>query len=214
MIPAHAIKLVFAGTLQGGEVFAHSLWVDFGSQPSQSDLNTFVTNCYLTFNAQVGITGVKSSLPNTTAYATVTGYAYDGAHSNAVLVSPPTAITCTGTAGTGLPNQCALVMSLLTGIPGRSFRGRTYLPACQSSSLAATGQVGSSTVDTFANAWAGFINGMEAGGGGSPAVKFVVASAAKGVLTEVVNVQIDSRLDVQRRRAFKQLVTYKKTVSV
>jgi len=214
MFPAHAVKQVFSGTTQGGEVFAHSLWFDFGSQPSQADLDNFCATSRLTFNSQVGITAVKSALPNTTAYTNLTLYSYAGGP-NADLVSQNgVALACTGTASNALPDQLCMVMSILTGIPGRSFRGRSYLPACAAASLATTGQAGSGTCDTFANAWAGYINGMQAGGGGTPAVTLVVASAARSLMTPAILVSVDSRLDTQRRRSAKQVVTYKKQVAV
>lgn len=213
-IPAHAVKAVFAGNIQGGEVFAHSLWWDFGSQPSQTDLNTLLTNMRLTFNSQIGVTGVKSNLPTTTAYTSLTLYSYAGGAHADLVAGPDTGVSCTGTGSAALPNQICMVMSLLTGIPGRSNRGRSYLPGPAIVNLVSTGQAGSSGTTSIITAWAAFVNGMEAGGGGSPAIKLVVASAVRGTLTEVTTLQIDSKLDVQRRRSFKQVVGFKLQASV
>lgn len=206
-IPAGAVKMVFAGTLQGGEVFAHSLWFDHGSTPTQTQLDACQGFALTTFNSVLGTSAIKAQFPTTTSYKTLTLYSYAGGP-NADHVSGPGAFAAwVGTGTNSLPNQCSTVLSLLTGTPGRAFRGRTYLPGMGQSQMASTGQWGSASITALGNAWQSYLAGIKAGGGGADPLNPSVMSASRSVLTHLTGFSFDSRVDIQRRRAFKQVVT-------
>lgn len=205
--PAGAVKLVFAGTLSGGEKFAHTFWVDNGAAPDQSTLGLILQQAVLTFNAQIGVAAVKALFPTSTSYLTCTAYSYAGGP-NADLVAGPTALAAwVGAGANALPNQCSFVLSLRTPQPGRSFRGRSFLPGPHAGTLSAAGQLSAGTVNTVGNAWKAWMQGVAAGGAGFPATPVIVASATRSLKTHVTHFGIDTRLDVQRRRADKQAVT-------
>jgi len=213
-IPARCIKLTFKGNLQGGEVFAHSLYFQQGTQPTQAELNAWVTNAATTFNSLIGTSTIKSFYPTTTSYLTVTAYSYAGGPAADLVAGPANLATFVGTGSNSLPNQCASVISVLTGIPGRSFRGRFYLPGPQTGALATTGQIGSASITPLLNGWASFCLGMETGGLGQPAGVFGVVSATRTQFTAATQLRMDSRVDVQRRRGNKQVVTNSQLASV
>ncbi|AXH79423.1 MAG: hypothetical protein [Circular genetic element sp.] len=109
----------------------------------------------------------------------------------------------TAAAGVPLPNQCALVVTLLTGQAGRAYRGRSYFPAPAAASLDAFGQCPAAALNTLASAWASFFQGML---DDTPPLTPVVASALHGVNTNIENLRIDSRYDTQRRRTASSVV--------
>lgn len=213
-VPAHAIKCVFKGAMQGGEVFNHSLWFDYGAQPTQLQLDSLNGVVASTFNTSLNTTAVKANFPTTMTYNTVTSYSYAGGPHVDRVSGPLSLATWIGTGASALPNQCAMVMSIKTGTPGRSFRGRIYLPAPAAGAISSTGQVGNTTINSIGNAWISFLTGMAAGGGGVPVLHLQVVSATRGVMTSGVSLLIDSRLDVQRRRANKQAVSQVNAFSI
>jgi len=205
--PAGAVKVIFDGITQGGEVFAHSFWFDAGTAPTQTDLELFRTAAKLTFDSILGTTAIKALFPTTTSYKNVNAYSYAGGPNVDRVAGKQALATWVGTSSSGLPNQCAMVLSLITGVPGRSFRGRSYLPGPGTGQLSSTGQISASTITALGTAWQGWVNGMQAGGGGTPAWTAIVASATRNAKTPLIDLGFDTRMDVQRRRAAKQVVT-------
>jgi len=207
MIPAGSVKVVFSGTTQGGEVFAHSFWFDAGAAPSQGDLENFRTQAKLTFDSVLGTAPIKALFPISTSYKSVIAYSYAGGTTVDKTAGSQSLATWVGTSSNALPNQCAVVLSLQTGVPGRSFRGRSYLPGVGQGQTGVTGQLSPATITALGTAWQGWVNGMQAGGGGFPGWPAIVMSATRSAKTQLINLGLDSRLDVQRRRAAKQVVT-------
>lgn len=207
-IPVGSVKLVFAGNLQGGEKFAHGFWFNAGATPiSQSQLDANLAGATLTFNTQLGTAAIKALYPTTTTYNTITAYSYAGGPNVDLVSGPATPTAWAGTAGGAMPNQICIVMSLRSGNPGRSFRGRSYLPGLQNTAIGNDGQLVAANRTTLGNAWKAFLQGVAAGGGGTTAMPPIIMSAARSAKTPMLTFQIDSRMDVQRRRAAKQIVT-------
>lgn len=136
----------------------------------------------------------------------------DGKESAVALIQLGTAI-----AGQGDPvhdAQTAIVVSLLTGRPGGSNRGRIYLPA-QGVPLA-DGRASAnftSQLATAAGTWVQSI-GDAANNFSGPATQdtSVCIASSKGFLAVVTSVRVGNRLDSQRRRAESQDEVYSSAV--
>lgn len=103
-----------------------------------------------------------------------------------------------GTGGaTALPSNAAAVISFRTGLAGRAYRGRAYIPGLTTAS--ATGSTLSNTylaaLQSLANNVIFFTNAS-----GSTPVQAVVASFVNQVLTPMITFVIDSAVDSMRRR--------------
>lgn len=98
------------------------------------------------------------------------------------------------------PFQSAIVGSLLTGRPGRSFRGRLYWPALNISLNTTTLRIESGVAQGYANALADYLTDIgNAAPNGDPAA-LVVVSQTRDVATPVTSISVGNVLDVQRRR--------------
>jgi len=99
--------------------------------------------------------------------------------------------------GNATPANAAAVISWRTGLAGRAFRGRTYLPGIGESS-----QVNSTVNSSYITAATALANGIAAftNGGGIVGVNMVVASFVKQLLNLVLSAVIDNAIDSQRKR--------------
>lgn len=98
-----------------------------------------------------------------------------------------------------MPPQAAVVFSLLTGIPGRSYRGRMYWPALNGVINIGLAQ----DVDDCqaqADAMAGVLAALVAANYPDPPYYVGVHSATQDVVTPVTRVAVGTRFDTQRRR--------------
>lgn len=206
-IPANVAKISFQGTLPGGEIWETGFWVQNPGVTSNTEANALAELAYGQFTAnddsgglrialtiladgQTKVTGCRTAVYTGGTHATYTGVYVDA----------------TGLAGGGPathPNQVCLVASLRTALAGRSHRGRMYLP-CTGVTLQSNGQIDAGGVAAVAAGWAtGFTDWNASGDNGT----VVVVSSAIGAATRITAVQVDSRPDVQRRRANRQNAT-------
>lgn len=197
-IPAQTIRLVAAGSLPSGEVFNTGLWctstavIESGPElvlalaVPQVAFNTF-------FAALAGVFTSGVVPTELLGYYYSAGEFGDTAEFSASvpLDNPP------GTGSIRLPDQVATVVSLRTGLAGRSFRGRMYLPL-NGLSLDANAQLSSSSIGLVADAAKDLVDDINAGG-----LEVVVMSATQTLTTPVTSIIVDSILDTQRRRRNK-----------
>jgi hypothetical protein len=205
VLPAGLCKIVISGTLPGGEVFAHSQGFDIQTEPvTQTVLNTFTQQASDLWVSTFLTAAVTACYPTVTAWKQVRGYLY-GSAGKSVLVANANPINVPGTnGGSPCPNQVAHVLTTLTGVPGRSHRGRVYLPA-PGTSLLTAGQVTTANNTTIVNAYAAWLNAIR---NSATAPGFgVVASSTQGAMFTMTQIAGNTRLDVQRRRANKQAAT-------
>lgn len=199
--PTGTIKTIIGGTLPGGEQFAFGFQQEADGVNSQLTLNELNGSCVAALTNNFLTTSVKALFAAQVIFTSVRNYLYQGGPS-AALVAEST-ISVAGTAvQAGLPNQCAVVVTLETGIPGRSNRGRAYLPPVVVGNMTAgTGQLPSSVCTTLANAFADMLSALrdDAPPSGNP----VVSSATKGSMQDITSVRVDSIIDTQRRRRNK-----------
>jgi hypothetical protein len=114
-----------------------------------------------------------------------------------------------GLGSASMPGQVALVVSLLTGRPGASYRGRVYLPA-GAAQVSVQGRIGTDVAGTIATDFAQWIRDVETAGASilDPQLSAVVYSQVKGVANAITEVKVGTRLDIQRRRADKEKDSY------
>lgn len=114
-----------------------------------------------------------------------------------------------GSAGQGngvsisMPNQCAVVASLLTGVPGARGRGRLYLPSL-GVLVGTTGRIQPGTVGPLAASVQTLLNGLNTQVGAEFDTDFTYVCVASGVGTgtnaRVTTVRVGDVIDTQRRR--------------
>lgn len=140
--------------------------------------------------------GSEGNLDQCRLYA----YATEGAtQAGTVGVSSGAAVA--GTTSPIMPPQVAIVASLRTDFPGRSNRGRVYIPN-RTAVLSTDGQVTASVCTAVATAVANFLSlARTRTVRGGNLVPIVDSSTAPD--TEVTRVTVDSILDTQRRRRDK-----------
>lgn len=118
-------------------------------------------------------------------------------HATEVAEAPFSPVLVGSGSGTVLPPETAVCISLLTGAPGRSRRGRFYMPAPISTTLTTTGSLTGGVRDLFAG-WAaklvGDVNDASAG------TNVVVWSRKLGTTFNVVQVAVGDQFDIQSRR--------------
>jgi len=140
------------------------------------------------------------------AYTTLTGCRVLHYNNNIIQQSGSAAQSpVAGTSGTPAPPYTALVMTLLTGTAGRSFRGRCYLPATGapvSGSTALFTPVLTNYALNFA-AWLSNANAWLPGSLSGSLLHSVVMTQTGAAPADVNSVRIDDKLDTQRNRENK-----------
>nr|CRY96112.1 hypothetical protein [uncultured prokaryote] len=128
-----------------------------------------------------------------------------------VLSRAAEALNTTPVAGTGTatnPSQSSVVVSLLTGIPGRRYRGRLYLPALAPAFNATTLRLTNTLpaqIATQMAAWMPLVASQWAGG---DELDPVVVSQVGAVATPITTVKVGDVIDTQRRRRDQLIENY------
>lgn len=108
-----------------------------------------------------------------------------------------------------MPSQVAVAVTLDTGKPGASNRGRVYWPGL-GAGVGPNGRQGNIDTEALAGDFAGWLHDLGNAGASifSPGVVASVCSTTKGTANPVTQVRVGDRLDIQRRRADKENETY------
>lgn len=184
-----------------GEVFStgFAVYCPPPNDLTQSDMNLWAEAMYDYWDASPAeVQQAEASIGSTGQVDRfrITRYASPGQPATAIAVS--NGVPIVGSGAITSPPQCARVWSLLTGIPGRSYRGRMYWPKV-------TGALGSSFRDASVNQSMAFnvaailSNLAECSVAGSD-FQPAVASVTLGEVTPVTQVRIGDVVDTQRRR--------------
>jgi hypothetical protein len=208
-IPSGYSRSTFSGHLRNGEEFAWSVWCDEAPSDqaaTQSQADAFAND----FNVAAATTGNPNALIDSdSGYDTVTVYSYLTSSGRATHIAEAS-IARAGTGSSGvLPNQAALVVTLLTDNAGRRSRGRVYLP-CNGLDLA-TGQAAGGTVTNVATWFANFLTALNGDLGDQ---HVVVLSQVGEVSTPITSTRVDSKIDTQRRRSKSETVLSKSSHAV
>lgn len=196
--PAFHLKVNLTGTLVNGEEFQTGFWVAYTLPAfTQAELQSFADDVATAFTANSA--GIRNLLSSTSEYGEVRVYEYTAAGP-----APATkiAVADLSLAGTGsgaglLPNQVALVATLRTALVGRRYRGRMYFPA--NASVLVAHQFSQAQIDAVASDVATFFGAVNDIDSHEPRVS--VVSGVGSTSVPVTGIGVDSRADVQRRRA-------------
>nr|CRY97351.1 hypothetical protein [uncultured prokaryote] len=196
-VPANVIRLVASGALPGGDIWTSGFWLNNITTPVQADTDAAAAS--LAVNWKTMWLAIANQLYEGATFTKATAYGYAVTGGPAAVTSE---VPVTGAVGNidsgGSPVDTCAVASLRTAQPGRSFRGRMYLPY-HSSVGADTGQLGSGDCSLRSGAAAAMLTQTATDTGTVPSVISVVRS----VSTAITYVSVDSIPDVQRRRENK-----------
>lgn len=211
MPSAGLLRAIIRGRLAGGCNFATSFSVDIGAGQTQDTVNAAVNQIAQLTNTQF-LSNVRNLYPTTTVFDDVRGYYYGVGGNSATIISESAITDGAGTAaGSANMNQACLVATLLTGAPGRSNRGRMFLPAPQAALLNA-GQLPGTQVTAFCTGVQTLFTQLDAFT--APQIGVVVYSDVRNAMRKCTQVRVDSRLDVMRSRADGQDITMSSTRAV
>jgi hypothetical protein len=157
----------------------------------------------------------KASQSSDTTFDSVLVRFYDGATLSVDGTASATPVPGTGSGAH--PGYVALVVTLLTAFPGRSHRGRIYLPATAVAINSATSQLSTAaTQDTLAADVATHLASSAHTPSWASGVLFtpVVLSKTLGSTADIVSLRIDSLPDTQHGRTRKLSAVHTATHTV
>lgn len=208
---ANLVKLVVHGS-GCGEEFAFGFYLGHCNAPtSEADLTTML-NAWDTNNNTITTpstwTQLKGLLSTDQTVDSLSAYYYADSTAPATFLHHKT-VNQVGSSANNLPLQLSAVATLSTARSGASYRGRMYIPVTGATTAGGhlipttyRDQVGNVATNLMGNALAA----ARAGALGDP-TRVVVFSRSKNSIQDVTSVSVDTKFDVQRRRAMKQPAT-------
>lgn len=208
--PPKSVRFVFSGSLSGGEIWSSGFWMhDLETAFNQDTAQALallidgLASASSDSGAMTNTMGQQFSITGT--WQSTSAYLYNGGSTQAAYVGryeSPT--TRAGSQQQKMPNQVCSVVTLRSGLPGRRYRGRMYLPA-QGLTLDQAGELPHAQVDELALTWSRLFTEINQSGDGVVSI----VSGTGSVATPVSQVTVDNRPDIQRRRANSQAITYR-----
>lgn len=201
------MRLTFNGTTYGGaETFSWGVGIGFdaGGTVTGTQVQAFA-------QAVAGLLQLEADSPWLDEHSTLSEYTDVAVQ---YYLSGPTAIfsgaapvspVVEGDGATEQAPQVARCVSLVTGVAGRRFRGRIYLPAAAAS---VTSNGTAVPITGFTSSFAEFLAAIPTVWVGPEEPFIGVHSAASDLITPVIAVRTGNRLDTQRRRADNIAETY------
>lgn len=193
------VAWVAQGRLPGGEVWSCTLRTEPAGAPPFDGLDLAEGCETAKLDWQTFLGAGPQGFATGTYLDRVLGYVYD---EGGILVEQAASSSAPfqGTGTQVQPNQCAVVVSLLTGQAGRSRRGRIYVPWLSSGLTA--GRLVAAQVTAAADRAAVLAVQARDWGFGGPTLsgELVVASATYGYNTPVTQIRIGNVMDTQQRR--------------
>lgn len=203
-------RFVLTGTAGTNEIFATGFWATLIPPSTQNEADNFTGLIANTLAAQTQWSQLLDLMGTDTAFTKVQGYFYNTNASRADFLGEAPIASGTGTSAANQhPLQVSVVASLHTNTPGRSFRGRMYLPV--NAVALGTRQMASGPCETVSGLLAGTFTDLRAN---TAPVTPVVMSSTKGLATEITAVSCNSVMDIQRRRANRQTPLFNITAPV
>lgn len=180
-----------------GQVACNVFNVDVGDEPNVSSMTTLGALVKLWWDTYVKpITHLSTSLQQ------IELYDISSANDDGIVYT--TGLPSAGTLGGGpMPNNVSVVTKLLTGLTGRSRRGRKYFVGISDSSIATGRQTITSTFQTaLATAWNELLDALIAEGFNLVITSLISQGAPRtsGLNTFVTGFTTNLTLDSMRRR--------------
>lgn len=205
---AGEVKIQISGKLPSGEIWSTGFQIGGATITSQSDLATLLGAVQTGFAVTSGLRAwMVSKNPSGFTIENLAAYYY-ASNGPATYQASVTDTGAGSSVSPPLPNQCAVVASLRTSRPGRSFRGRMYLPLLCIGN--ASGQVTTADTTGTANAVKTTFQTINGGAGG---YSVAVASTRQNAMTHVTGIIVDSLIDTQRRRSQSEAALYRAVVT-
>lgn len=205
----------------GPDRWSTGYWLRFDSSitiPTPVQANAYALNVLTDFNTRVwnaATTGLKiQNVPDTTL-DTCQANVYNGSTFAVQGIGTQTPVPGTGT--NAHPGYTALCVTLQSAFPGRSNRGRMYLPATSIGILGSTLQLSSTTIQDgiVTNLAAHLASSALSPSWGSPAsFTPVVLSKLLGTTADVINLRMDSIPDTQHGRTRALVAAHTSTHTV
>lgn len=194
-------RIIIRGTLaSGAEQWTMSHAVDPLDSRTQAELETIASLALDIFRLDVWEDATLS--PFISTQTALTGVRVDDVQDPGGVVRTAEVSLVEPSTGTGavfqLPSEVCEVVSLRTGTPGASYRGRMFFPALGTSAIGSNGQMAGSAQVALADAMQDYFQGVNSSAG--MAVTAFVASDVKQQLTAISSIQVGETFDVQRRR--------------
>jgi len=208
-VPNSPLYRISIGGAIANDTWSINLWGDgagTSSTPSVGNMSDFAIEVFTDFDTAVWSAGTA---PLKQANATSVNLSFCNVeyYFGGVIAqsSPNTFTPIVGTGTSNHPGYTCLVATLLTGLAGRSRRGRVYLPATALGVSATTLQQNGSPISYAQHMalWLSTFNSLPGNLPGDPAVPAVVVSRTTSAFNPVTSVRMDSIFDVQRGRQNK-----------
>lgn len=149
----------FTGSLAAGDQFSYGWFANSDRSLSLAQINAVAWNLALWNGASAG-NGYKDHVPAGCSMQNVTTTQIDQTTGHQLARVDTAQVIAGVAAGSALPADCALVVSLRTDLPRQTGRGRFYLPQPAASQTTATGRVladlVADVISSLAAAWAGY----------------------------------------------------------
>lgn len=207
-VPAGATRCVINGQALNQEIFQTGFWLIDNAPVNQAAATDLATQLVLSAATDL-IPQAKTLITNGSSYLGLTVYAYPSGGTQSQYIGQANfASPVVGTASAQMPLQVSMCVTLLTGVAGRTNRGRMFLPA--NGAPLNLSQFTTTQVDSVCLAVATFIKNWNSAHGAAFG-NIGVVSSTRGSSRKMTAVKVDSRPDIQRRRANRFLATYSKT---
>jgi hypothetical protein len=204
-IPANVAKVVLAGNLSSGlDIWNCVVHGQLSAAINQTETDLLAEAGYEAWHTAFLGAGISGHFGNPTNLikATATGLDVDN-HALTIGEFAPSGAIPAGSGGNPLPSEVAVCVSLVTGVPGRSYRGRMFLAGVASNDSGADGLLAAGAPLIFANAALAFLEDITANFHTlvpAKAITMGVLSVRRGVITPIGSTRCGNQFDVQRRR--------------
>lgn len=210
-LPPGVARWTLYGPLTAEERWAFDWWTMPGTGVADSTAWQATTDAMWTALVGIGLhTQVATLLPAAGGVEGVSSLYYRNSQTATFAASHPGNFITAGTSTSVAPLQTSLCVSLLTPIPGRSTRGRLYLPAT-GASLDTNRRFTTTQINPVISALKTIINAGRTDGQYGPPV---VVSKTHTLATPITQLRWDQRPDIQRRRANRQSVGVRTVVTL
>jgi hypothetical protein len=215
-IPPNFVKVQITAGLQDGEIMVHGLFIKEVAPFDSGNLQLLadgVRDRWVDFLSlpNTGFGAVAARLSSSTVYQKVTAYKI-GPLGTAEDIAEAAFLpgTAVGSQSGANPTELAMCVTMLTGAPGRSNRGRLYLGGFGPNTITSTGRVNVTAAQEIANSMARFLRAVRdiaTMTGQQDTWEPQVVSRTRTTARKITSVSIGDVWDVQRRRRNKLVET-------